>query len=72
MRNSLLIIACLLAMTLPTTSSKAQRVHDERRWQRIYCEGMQLEEHLPSGGIVDRLNDEYAIEVDGRTIGPKL
>jgi hypothetical protein len=43
------------------TGSKAD---DEGIWQRRYCEGMELEKHLPSGGYVDCLSPEYAIEVE--------
>ena len=55
-----LLIACLLVGMLPTTS----KADDESIWQRQYCEGMELEKHLPSGGYVDCLNPEYAIEVE--------
>jgi len=37
---------------------------DESTWQRRYCEGMELEKHLPSGGYIDCLSPEYAIEVE--------
>ena len=37
---------------------------DERTWQTRYCAGMQLEKHLSSGGYVDCLSSEYAIEVE--------
>ena len=38
--------------------------HIERLWQHLYCEGMELEKHLPSGGRIDCLSSEYAIEVE--------
>jgi hypothetical protein len=60
------VVACLLlvGILLPTIS-KAQRVpHNEREWERVYCEGMELEKHLPSGGYVDCLSADYAIEVE--------
>ena len=63
MRAAKLIVAvlCLLLVeVLPTTSV----AHDERQWQSQYCEGMKLEKHLPSGGQVDCLSPEYAIEVE--------
>jgi len=51
----------LLIIGLGPTPSDA---HDESIWQRRYCEGMQIDVHLPSGGEVDCLSDKFAIEVD--------
>ena len=68
MRAAKLIVAvlCLLLVeVLPATSV----AHDERQWQSQYCEGMKLEKHLPSGGQVDCLSPEYAIEVMGKEMG---
>jgi hypothetical protein len=46
------LIACLLLLIgIYPTASKAH----ESEWQRRYCEGMELEKHLPSGGRVDCL-----------------
>jgi hypothetical protein len=60
-RSSLfLAIATLVGATFPSCSE----ARDEAFWQRQYCEGMKLEEHLPSGGYVDCLSDEHAIEVE--------
>jgi hypothetical protein len=43
---------------------KSSQAQNEAFWQSHYCVGMQLEKHLPSGGYVDCLDDEYAIEVE--------
>lgn len=51
----------LLASALWPATVEAR---DEAFWQQRYCEGMDLERHLPSGGFVDCLSDEHAIEVD--------
>ena len=55
-----LLFACLL-IPLWVNPSEAR---DESFWQQRYCTGMILEKHLPSGGYVDCLSDEFAIEVD--------
>ena len=55
-----LLFTCLLLVGMHTNASKAQ----ESIYQRRYCEGMELEKHLPSGGRVDCLSPEYAIEVE--------
>ncbi len=60
MRSWLVIGSLLLVGIFPTTSI----ARDESKWQRLYCDGMELEKHLPSGGYVDCLSPEYAIEVD--------
>jgi|SRR5680860_375101 len=60
MRNWLVILCLLFVGMLPTVS----RADNESTWQRQFCEGMELEKHLPSGGYVDCLSPEYAIEVD--------
>jgi hypothetical protein len=60
MRSWLVTLPFLVVWLLPTTSGAV----DESTWQRRYCEGMELEKHLPSGGYVDCLSPEYAIEVD--------
>ena len=60
MRGWLVALPLLVVWLVPTTSGAA----DERTWQNRYCEGMGLEKHLPSGGYVDCLSSEYAIEVD--------
>jgi hypothetical protein len=59
-RSWLVIPSLLVVGTLPTASGAV----DESRWQSRYCAGMELEKHLPSGGYVDCLSPEYAIEVD--------
>jgi hypothetical protein len=56
----LVLLSLLVVGIFPTTSGAV----DERTWQNRYCEGMELEKHLPSGGYVDCLSPEYAIEVD--------
>ena len=60
LKNLWIIALSLLAGTFAPTS----RADDESIWQRRYCEGMELEKHLPSGGYVDCLSSEYAIEVE--------
>ena len=55
-----LLFTCLLLVGMHTNASKAQ----ESIYQRRYCEGMELEKHLPSGGRVDCLSPVYAIEVE--------
>jgi hypothetical protein len=60
MRSWLVIGSLLLVGIFPTTSI----ARDESKWQRLYCDGMELEKHLPSGGYVDCLSPEYAIEFD--------
>jgi hypothetical protein len=59
MRQSALLVLLAVVMS-PTTSGAV----NERTWQARYCEGMELEKHLSSGGYVDCLSSEYAIEVD--------
>jgi hypothetical protein len=59
-RGWLAILSLLVVGTLATASGAV----DESRWQSRYCEGMELEKHLPSGGYIDCLSPEYAIEVD--------
>ena len=66
------MLCLLLVGVFPTTSV----AHDERQWQSQYCEGMKLEKHLPSGGQVDCLSPEYAIEVEwakkwAEAVGPE-
>ncbi len=56
-----LVIGSLLLVGIFLTAPTAR---DESIWQRRYCDGMELEKHLPSGGYVDCLSPEYAIEVD--------
>jgi len=56
----LVVLSLLVVGIFPTASGAV----DERTWQHRYCEGMELETHLPSGGYVDCLSDECAIEVD--------
>jgi hypothetical protein len=58
-----LSLVCLLIVWLFPTASEAQRKNEDS-WQQRYCVGMELEKHLPSGGRVDCLSPEYAIEVD--------
>jgi hypothetical protein len=60
LRSWLLIPFVFFIGMVPTMSGAV----DERTWQSRYCEGMELEKHLPSGGYVDCLSPEYAIEVD--------
>ena len=60
MRGWLIALPLLVVWLILTTSGAA----DERTWQNRYCEGMELEKHLPSGGYVDCLSPEYAIEVE--------
>ena len=60
MRLWIAILSLLITGLSPTPSD----AHDESIWQRRYCEGMELERHLPSGGYIDCLSPEYAIEVD--------
>jgi hypothetical protein len=59
-KSCLIVMFLMVIYLLPTASGAA----DERTWQSRYCEGMELEKHLPSGGYVDCLSPEYAIEVD--------
>jgi hypothetical protein len=59
--RSWLAIMSLLVVGLLSTASGAV---DESIWQRRYCAGMELEKHLPSGGYIDCLSPDYAIEVD--------
>jgi hypothetical protein len=59
MKNTL--IASLILVGMAPAISEA---HNEHIWQRRYCAGMELGWHLPSGGYVDCLSAEYAIEVD--------
>ena len=63
MRAAKLLVAvlCLLLPALLPTTSDAR---DERQWQRQYCAGMKLEQHLDYGGYVDCLSPQYAIEVE--------
>ena len=56
-----LLLVCVMLVLTTLTTSKAD---DESIWQRRYCEGMELEKHLPSGGYVDCLSPDYAIEVE--------
>ena len=56
-----LIIVCLLLVGMLTAAPNAR---NEDFWQHRYCEGMKIEEHLPSGGRVDCLSTEFAIEMD--------
>jgi len=56
-------IATLSLMVVCLSGTPSATV-DERTWQSRYCEGMELEKHLSSGGYVDCLSSEYAIEVD--------
>jgi hypothetical protein len=58
--NRLARALLLLAFLLPSAS----QARDEDYWQHIYCEGMNLEEHLPSGGYVDCVSPDFAIEVE--------
>lgn len=60
MRGWLIALPLLVVWLTPTTSGAL----DERTWQDRYCEGMELEKHLPSGGYVDCLSPQYAIEVE--------
>jgi hypothetical protein len=55
------LLACLLVVGLWPTASEAQ---SEREWQRLYCRGMDLDVHLATGGEVDCLSAEHAIEVE--------
>ena len=41
--KKLLLLTSLLLIAIHPTSSTAH----ESDWQRVYCEGMQLEQHLP-------------------------
>jgi hypothetical protein len=70
-------LSAVLALTLLATSVAAAAAKDERHYQRQYCAGMELEHRLPSGGRIDCLSSEYAIEVDyadkwAEAIGPSL
>jgi hypothetical protein len=38
--------------------------HKEKEWEPLYCKEMERETSLPSGGRVDCLSAEYAIEVE--------
>lgn len=58
--KNLLVVASLLVGMVPAIS----QAHIERIWQERHCDGMELGKHLPSGGYVDCLSAEYAIEVD--------
>ena len=60
MKNLLVVASLILVGMVPAISE----AHIERIWQERYCEGMELGKHLPSGGYVDCLSAEYAIEVD--------
>jgi hypothetical protein len=60
MRGWLITLPLLVVWLIPTTAGAV----DERAWQARYCKGMELEKHLPSGGYIDCLSPEYAIEVD--------
>jgi hypothetical protein len=55
-----LAMATFVGVIFPSCSE----ARNEAFWQHQYCEGMKLEEHLPTGGYVDCLDDEYAIEVE--------
>ena len=59
----LLVIASLLLVATALTSTVSE-ARSEREWQRRYCEGMEIDVHLSSGGEVDCLSADYAIEVD--------
>ena len=56
-----LLVVCLLVIGLWPVASQAR---DEYFWQQRYCESVELEKHLPSGGYVDCVSDEFAIEVE--------
>jgi hypothetical protein len=55
-----LALAAVWCISHPSTSL----AKDKKHYQRIYCAGMELEHILPSGGRVDCLSADYAIEVD--------
>jgi len=52
---------CMLIAGLWPTISEAQ---SERQWQHLYCQGMSVDVHLKTGGEVDCLSAEFAIEVE--------
>ena len=56
-------LTCLVAASMLLVSAGSV-LADERKWQSRYCAGMELERHLSSGGYVDCLSSEYAIEVE--------
>ena len=56
-----LFVVCLLLVGMFPATSKAD---DEDFWQHRYCEGMKIEEHWPSGGRVDCLSTEFAVEIE--------
>lgn len=57
-------LALFFAIPLFLGAASPPLPRDESFWQRRYCEGMKLEHHLSSGGYVDCLSDEHAIEVE--------
>ena len=64
MRAVRIIFLVTVFLTILVLSSGTSQAANERYWQSRYCEGMELEKHLPSGGYVDCLSPEYAIEVE--------
>jgi hypothetical protein len=58
------IARLVLAAICCISHSSTSLAKDEKYYQRIYCVGMELEHILPSGGRVDCLSADYAIEVD--------
>lgn len=53
-----------IALALLAIAPAQGHARSERHYQEIYCAGMELEHVLPSGGRVDCLSAEYAIEMD--------
>jgi hypothetical protein len=51
--------AYLLASGTPSN----QEAQDERYWQQHYCAGMEFKKLVPSGGKVDCLGEELALEI---------
>jgi hypothetical protein len=62
-RSMKLLIKRIPVLTVALSLSSLVAAQSERAFQERLCAGMQIEEGLPSGGRVDCLNHEYAIEV---------
>mgnify|MGYP000707675155 CR=1 FL=1 len=60
-RLRLLRVLMIVGIAVAPTIVQAR---SESYYQRLYCSGMELEHQLPSGGRVDCLSPEYAIEMD--------